>query len=241
MNEFIDNIVWHTLIGPHARYSSGTDRARVYAPGFSPFVGFPDLEHPDFHSLDPFVASGAQVYCDGWAGSAPAGWRIESEAILCKMIWKGIAPAAENTPGAIQPGAIPPEAFPPQAIRLDLRHASAALALATLTRPGPFAPRSMELGEYFGIFDGPRLLAMAGARTCAGGWSEITGICTHPDFQGRGLARRLLLKLIQDQTARGLTPFLRVMRDSVEARHFYRRMGFCDYRETTARMLVRTG
>ena len=87
------------------------------------------------------------------------------------------------------------------------------LALALLTKPGPFGPRTIELGEYFGYFDdGDRLIAMAGERMAAAGLHEISGVCTHPEHQGRGLARRLMLKLIRRQLLRGETPFLHVMR-----------------------------
>lgn len=224
MNTLLDNIVWHTLCGPHAAYTVGTDRARRYRPGFSPFIAFADLDNPDFDALAPYVAAGEQLYCDGWGGVAPAGWRVESEAILVKMTWEGGVPAADQAL---------------EAILLGPRHADAALGLADLTAPGPFAARSIELGEYFGVFDGGRLVAMAGGRLCAGGYREISGVCTHPDFQGRGLARRLVLKLLWRSMRDGETPFLRVMRGNRAVHELYRRMGFGDYRESVARVVAR--
>ena len=224
MNTLLDNIVWHTLCGPHAAYTEGTDRARRYVPGFSPFIAFADLEHPDFDALAPYAAPGEQLYCDGWAGLAAAGWRVASETILVKMTWEGGMPAANQAPEAVLLGPL---------------HADAALGLAKLTVPGPFAARSIELGEYFGVFDGARLIAMAGGRLCAGGYREISGVCTHPDFQGRGLARRLVLKLLRRQMRRGEKPFLRVMRENQAVHGLYQRMGFCDYRDSVARVVAR--
>jgi ribosomal protein S18 acetylase RimI-like enzyme len=221
-----DNIVWHTLCGPHARYANGTGQARRYAPGFSPFIAFADLGNANFDDLAPVVEAGEQMYCDGWAGAAPAGWRVESEAILVKMTWEGATPAADAAP---------------EAVLLGPRHAGAALELAALTSPGPFSARTTELGDYFGVFDGGRLVAMAGARACVGGFREITGVCTHPDFQGRGLARRLALKLLWLQARRGETPFLRVMRDNGAVHDLYQRMGFRDYHESVARVVSRCG
>lgn len=93
----------------------------------------------------------------------------------------------------------------------------AALELATLTHPGPFGPRTLEPGEYFGPFAGPRLIAMAGERMQAGSFREISGVCTDPEFQGRDHARRLMVKPIRRQLLRGQTPFLPVMRDNVAA------------------------
>jgi predicted GNAT family acetyltransferase len=106
-----------------------------------------------------------------------------------------------------------------------------------LTKPGPFGPRTLELGDYFGLFDGERLIAMAGERMAAGTLREISGVCTHPEHQGRGLARRLMLKLLRRQVQRGETPFLHVMRANEGAHALYQRMGFVDHRETTVRVV----
>ena len=69
----LDNIFWNCLNGPHRHLSTGTDRARRYAPGFSPIVGFPDPRAPDFAALRPFCAPGEQFYCDAWSGPVPDG------------------------------------------------------------------------------------------------------------------------------------------------------------------------
>jgi GNAT superfamily N-acetyltransferase len=224
MKHLLDNIVWHTLIGPHAKYAAGTEEIRRYVADFPAIVGFSDAENPALHALAPYVEPGEHLYLDGWAGAAPDGWRIEFEATMVKMAWDGSMPVADEVP---------------EAILLGPQHASAALELANLTRPGPFALRTVELGEYFGIFHGQRLVAMAGGRMCAGGYSEISGVCTHPDFQRRGFARQLVFKLIRRQVQRGETPFLRVLGGNVGAHGLYQRMGFRDYRESVARVVSR--
>jgi predicted GNAT family acetyltransferase len=73
-----------------------------------------------------------------------------------------------------------------------------------------------------------------------GPWREISGVCTRPEHQGRGLARRLMLKLVRRELARGERPFLHVMRANEGARALYRRMGFADHRETTVRVVTRS-
>jgi ribosomal protein S18 acetylase RimI-like enzyme len=135
---------------------------------------------------------------------------------------------------------VPAEDAAPDAIPLRTEHASQAVELARLTNPGPFGIRTPELGEYFGYFDGGRLVAMAGERMCAGDLHEISGICTLPDFQGRGLARKLTLKLVRRQLQRGKTPFLHVMAHNAPARALYAKLGFRDYRETLVRVVQKT-
>jgi ribosomal protein S18 acetylase RimI-like enzyme len=221
--DLLDNVFWHALSGPHAKYSIGTNVARRYAPGFSPIFAFPSSKHPDFDALAPLCTPGERLYCDGWSGAVPQGWRVDVESTMFKMIWEGSVPNDEA----------------PDAVSLGLEHASPALQLAALTRPGPFGPRTIELGDYFGYFDGRQLVAMAGERTQAGTLREISGVCTHPDFQGRKFARRLMTKLIRRQMQRNEVPFLHVMRENRSAHEFYQRMGFRDYKESVVRVVTR--
>ncbi len=224
MDDLLDNITWHTLAGPHSRYATGTDTVRRYAQGFSPIVGFADAERPDFAALARFCTPGEHFYCDGWAGAAPAGWRIDTESTMFRMLWTADLPADDDAAGAI---ALGPE------------HAVQALDLALLTRPGPFGPRTTELGEYFGCFAANgQLVAMAGERMHAGTLREISGVCTRPDHQGRGLARALVRKLVRRQMQRGETPFLHVMHGNGGARRRYERMGFSNWRETVVRVIA---
>jgi GNAT superfamily N-acetyltransferase len=226
VKSLLDNVTWRTLAGEHARYSVGGATARRYANGFSPILGFADPGDPDFDSLGSHCETGEAFYTDGWSGAIPPGWRLDVESTMFKMVWEAPMPEADAAPDAE---------------RLDPFHAPDALELATLTHPGPFAIRTIELGQYFGIFEGERLIAMAGERMCAAPMREISGVCTHPDFQGRGFAKRLVLKLVRRQMQRGEIPFLHVMRENTLARALYERMGFRNYRESPVRVISRMG
>lgn len=222
MHGLLDNIAWHALCGAQAACATGTDHARRYAPGFSPIVAFPDPARPRFDALAPFCERGEHFYCIGWSGAVPAGWQIDAETAIVKMVWDAPMPEADEAPDAVPLG--------PQ-------HAAPAVALATLTRPGPFGPRTIELGEYFGCFEDGRLIAMAGERMHAGTLREVSGVCTHPEHQGRGLARRLMQKLIRREMQRGETPFLHVMHGNTGARGLYARMGFREYSQGVVRVV----
>jgi GNAT superfamily N-acetyltransferase len=224
MKHLLDNIVWHSLSGPQMNFSAGNDSVRRYAPGFSPIVGFPDQSQPNFSALESFCAPGETFYMDGWSGTAPGGWKVDVESTMFKMVWDGAPPHADEAPDAVPLGA---------------EHAQQALELAQLTRPGPFGLRTIELGEYFGVFRGKRLIAMAGERMQAGALREISGVCTHPEYQGRGLAKKLMLKLIRRELQRNETPFLHVMSANTGARGLYERMGFRNYKESVVRVVSR--
>jgi GNAT superfamily N-acetyltransferase len=218
----LDHIFWEALNGAHRHWSDGTASARRYTQGFSPIIAFADPAQPDFAALAPWCASGEHFYCENWTGAAPPGWRIEAETTMFRMLWDGAAPAADPAPDA-RP--------------LRAEHAQQALELATLCKPGPFGIRTIELGDYFGYFDGERLMAMAGERLRAPGLCEISGVCTHPDYQGRGLAKKLIGKLLHRHSQRGDRSFLHVMRTN-PAHQLYLDMGFKDYLESTVRVVV---
>ena len=220
--QLLDNIAWHALCGPHSKFSVGTDEARRYASGFSAIVGFANPLGPNLDALNPYCEPGEHFYCSGWSGTNPPGWSVDAETTMFKMTWSSTVPEADPAPDAV---------------RLRVVNVTQALELAALTRPGPFGLRTMELGAYFGLFEGDRLIAMAGERMHAGRFREISGVCTHPDHQGRGLARQLMRKLIRGQMQRGELPFLNVMRENTSAYRLYERMGFKTYVETVVRVI----
>jgi len=220
----LDNIFWNALTGEQAHFATGSGQARRYAPGFSPILAFADPKDPDFAALGPYCAPGEKFYCGGWSGPIPTGWRLEAESMMLCMVRESGDPVAD-------------EDF--EARPLGAAHASQAVELATLTNPGPFGPRTLELGEYFGYFRGGKLIAMAGERMHAGALREVSGVCTHPEHRGRGYARLLMLKVMARQLHRRQIPFLHVMSANDGARELYERLGFRDYRETVVRVLTR--
>jgi predicted GNAT family acetyltransferase len=99
------------------------------------------------------------------------------------------------------------------------------MALTKLTNPGPFAARTHELGTFLGVKVDGRLAAMAGERMKPADYTEITAVCVHPDYRGRGYARLLLGAIARQIAARGEIPFLHVFSDNDSAIALYRRQG----------------
>jgi GNAT superfamily N-acetyltransferase len=228
MVERLDNVVWSALCGSHAHLAVGRGAARRYPADYTALIGFADMTRPDFDATTSWWAPGERLYCIGWSGAAPDGWRVEAETTIVKMTWP-----ADRGPGT-DPG------FAPR--RLGPGDAAEAQALAALTQPGPFGPRTIELGEYFGCHDAEgRLIAMAGERMHAAPWREVSAICTHPEARGQGYAARLTRHLLARARVRGERSFLHVMHGNAGARALYRRLGFEDYREMVVRVVSRTG
>lgn len=117
-----------------------------------------------------------------------------------------------------------PEAQGPSIV--PLTDPKPVLELTALVYPHYFRPRTIELGRYFGIVENGRLAAMAGERMGMPGFREVSAVCTHPDFVGRGLARHLLAFLSNDILRGGAVPFLHVSPTNARALELYRRNGY---------------
>ncbi|MEO0830218.1 MAG: GNAT family N-acetyltransferase [Pseudomonadota bacterium] len=100
------------------------------------------------------------------------------------------------------------------------------LALAQLTKPGPFEPETYRLGQFIGVRHEGHLVAMAGQRMAFPGWVEISGVCVHPDFRGRGLAQRLVMGMVRQLLDQGTMPFLHTYADNTPAIRLYEQLGF---------------
>lgn len=146
------------------------------------------------------------------AASAIPGTRVVSEAIAWQMVAEG---AGEPAP---DPGF--------EIVDLGPGDAAEMLALATLTRPGPFAARTPELGDFVGVKLGGRLVAMAGERMKPDGLTEVSGVCTDPEHRGRGYAAALMRVVMARIRARGEVPFLHAYAANTGAIGIYEGLGF---------------
>ena len=177
------NLFWRALSGTQAHLASGNDRCRRYAPGFPPIIAFADPAHPDFQSLAQYCEPGDRFYVGEWRGSTPPGWTLEIDSMMCAMV-------LEKRTGSRTD-------LTPFISRLAADHVPQMIALAAHTKPGPFAQRPMEIGEWYGVFEGERLVAMAGERAADGNYREISGVCTLPEYQGRGYATEAATALVE--------------------------------------------
>ena len=105
------------------------------------------------------------------------------------------------------------------------------LSLAERTKPGPFLPRTIELGTYLGIRRDGELVAMAGERLRPPGWTEVSAVCTDPAWRGHGFASRLTRAVAAGIIARGDTPFLHAIAANVTAIRLYKDLGFTNRRD----------
>jgi predicted GNAT family acetyltransferase len=219
--------VWASLNTAHAALSIGDSLARRYAPEVNLFASACDDTAPALAALAALVQPGDYVFVLQVPEIVvPPGLAAVKEAKGVQMIaTRSVRPPATYT----------------DILKLADADAPEMLALAKLTEPGPFLARTHTMGMFMGIRVGGRLAAMAGERFRFPGYTEVSGVCTHPDFRGRGLARRLSAAVAAGIEARGERPFLHAWRTNHAAIALYQSLGFELRSEVNVAVLERRG
>ena len=208
----LDNPIWHALGSHQAPFRIADGRVRRFDPEVAPFsAGETDADLA--HLADAVPEGGAAALFTTGPIALPPGF----DAVISRPLQMSAEP--------LRPGAVTHEFIP-----LEAAHVPEMLALVELTKPGPFAPRTIELGGYVGLVEDGRLVAMAGERLHPPGFAEISAVCTHPDVRGRGLAKQLVLAVAAKIVARDETPFLHVWPDNAPAIASYEAVGFAPRR-----------
>jgi predicted GNAT family acetyltransferase len=221
----LERPVWSALAGPQARFALIEAGARRMRPEFGLFAATADSSEQALAALGRLIAAHGETAVVEAAPPAPVpGTKVLAEAWAWQM-------TAEAGP---EPG--PPDSF--EIVPLGEAEAVEMLALATLTRPGPFFARTHELGRFLGVKQAGRLVAMAGERLRLDGFTEVSGVCTHPDWRGRGYAAALMTRVADAIRARGETPVLHVYAQNRSAIGLYECLGFRFSRELVMTVLA---
>ncbi|MHB8242698.1 MAG: GNAT family N-acetyltransferase [Solirubrobacteraceae bacterium] len=206
----LDNPAYASLCGAHARLAQVSGRARRYPLDVAPFLALPSSPSAqDWQDATALIAPGAYTAVRHSDTEPPEPWQAVSSFELVQMIGERVT-AAEC----------------PEAIPLGADDVPEMLELVTRTEPGPFLARTIELGAYLGIRHGGALVAMAGERFRLDGWTEISAVCTSPDFRGQGLASRLIGALMTGIQLRSHSVFLHVLAANTTAIRLYEQLGF---------------
>jgi ribosomal protein S18 acetylase RimI-like enzyme len=205
----LDNPVWSALTTDQASLAQGGTLAKRFPRDVSPFAAMQDQSGAAYRELAETLAGEVAALALDTPPLLPANWSMVHSGEMYQMVF---------------------EARPPAQPEISLRKLSIAevpemLALTKLTEPGPFLPRTIELGSYFGIYDSGVLVAMAGERFKLPGYTEVSAVCTHPDYRGRGYSNALMSAVMAGIMHRGQIPFLHVRTEN-PALLLYQKMGF---------------
>ena len=213
MPHALDNVIWKALNSSQAHLGRGHKQASKFDQEVSLLGGFSSPTAENYESLAALLGPGERVglFLED-APRPPADWRIVVHIPLLQMLRED-----RSSP---QPRADTP------ILQLGEPDVPDMLALTKLTKPGPFATRTREMGDYFGIRVDGELIAMAGERLRLPGYTEVSAVCTHPDHLGHGYATRLIALLLERIHNRGEQAFLHSRGDNTRAIDLYERLGF---------------
>lgn len=206
----LDNPAYSALTGPHAHFAERRGNVLRYPVDVSPFVGLPEIPtEQDWADIAALAGPGALVPLAGIAVTPPDGWEVAMRGAGVQLVDDAVAAAPDD-----------------EAVRLTAADVPEMLDLVRRTKPGPFLPRTIELGTYLGIRRGGALVAMAGERLHPPGWTEISAVCTAAAYRGQGLATRLVLAVAHGIRQRGETPFMHAAATNTNAIRLYESLGF---------------
>jgi predicted GNAT family acetyltransferase len=212
----LDNPIWVALQTKLERFAEVSGAARRFPPEVTLLAGCAEPTPDAFASLATLQTDGrpSVLFLDRVV-TPPPGWKVVARGAVVQMVNE-------------RPAQMP--ASPDDIIELGEADTAEMVALAKLTEPGPFGVRTRELGTYLGLRREGRLAAMAGERLRLANYAEISAVCTHPDFLGRGLAAALMAALIKRMRNKGEAPILHVRADNSRAIGLYERLGFVERR-----------
>ena len=207
----LDNPIWQSLLTCHSDFAIGNEQVKRYPSAIGPFIAVPSEEAVEESYLSGIVAAGETLYFVGVAPRLSAQWQLTEHGPIVQMLCPSRINVAENDT---------------QISLLSKPDIPAMIDLTALVYPEYFRARTCELGTYLGIYLDGRLAAMAGERMYLTGHQEISAVCTHPDFTGRGYAALLVSQVTNAILERNEIPFLHVSRDNLRAKSLYERLGF---------------
>ncbi len=212
----LDNPIWEALQTKLERFAEVSGTARRFPPEVTLLAGCAEPNPEAFASLAKLQTDGqpSVLFLDRVV-TPPADWKVIERDSVVQMVNE-------------RPAKMP--AVPDDIIELGEADTAEMIALTKLTKPGPFGPRTRELGTFLGLRREGRLAAMAGKRLRLADYVEVSAVCTHPDFLGRGLAGSLIASVTERMRKKGETPILHVRANNSRAIGVYERLGFVERR-----------
>lgn len=208
----LNNPVYYALLSGDAHLSFGTADVKFFDEQVSPFAGFSEDYNKGFDDLYDLLSPGRKIlYAIPKFIKEPKGWEVLHEIKGLQFVFTAVS---KSSTSFVEP------------VPLNTKNIEAMMQLAALTKPGPFGPRTIEFGNYFGIFEMEKLIAMAGQRLHVYNYTEISAVCTHPNHLGKGYAGALMNHQLNLILSHGQIPFLHVREDNRRAITLYERIGF---------------
>jgi predicted GNAT family acetyltransferase len=220
------NPVWHALHTRHREFAVEAGEACRYPADVAPFAAVGNESASAMRDLASLLTPEEAVWI--FAEEYAAVEELDRlETLKCLQM------------------VLPEEVKPPERemdlVPLSAEDGPAMVALTDVAFPGFFRSRTYAMGSYFGVRVGGALIAMGGERLMLDGYPEVSGVCTHPDYRGKGYAANLIWEVVRKHRGDGDVSWLHVAAANRKAIELYLRMGFVTSREVTLHRVSRSG
>jgi predicted GNAT family acetyltransferase len=212
MEHVLDNPIYYALTSAHNNIAKGVDEVKYYTEDIASFAGLKDNSQENLATLYQICAAESLfVFFSKMPVEIPVQWKLLTQIDMFQLVYQSKEVPLADAEGISD---------------LDQEHVGEMISLVELTKPGPFLSRTIELGNYTGVFIDGKLAAMAGHRFHPSPYREVSAVCTHPDHLGKGYAFRILQEQIRRILLRSEIPFLHVRNDNYGAIKLYQKLGF---------------
>jgi GNAT superfamily N-acetyltransferase len=212
MSHILDNPCWNALNSGNNNLAEGNEHVKFFPADVSPFVGLPEWNSYGFKHLYEVIPPGRRIaFMNLGEVEIPGEWDVIDYLKVLQMVYP-------NPPSG--------PALSSEIVHLHNDNIPQMMALTEITHPGPFFKKTIEFGNYEGIFKDDELISMAGQRMHAGDYMEISAVCTHPAHKGKGYASELIMSQVRQIRSASAIPFLHVKDDNLKAVKLYKSLGF---------------
>ena len=228
MDHILDNMIWNAITTGNNDIAIINGDVGCYLPEIAPFAGMKDFNGINLKKLYEFIPANQSVAISSLnkMNHDEDRWKLLQPMDVTQMVYE-------------QPVNIFTTNNSPLIVPLSEEHIPQMIELTALTRPGPFLQQTIRFKNYFGIFIEDRLAAMTGQRMHPKSYMEVSAVCTHPDFRGRGYAKTLMLHVMKIILDNSFIPFLHVLSNNINAIDLYKSIGFRTRREVFVDMIQR--
>ena len=212
MEHILDNPCWNALNSGNKNLAEGNEQVKYFPGEVAPFVGLPEWNPAGFDRLFEVIPPGRRIaFMVAKEIDIPGEWEVVDYLKAFQMVHNNPPPGLTASSGIVP---------------LQEENIPQMIALTEMTHPGPFFKRTIEFGSYEGIFKDNELVSMAGQRLHPGEYVEISAVCTHPAYHGKGYASQLIASQVHQIRSASAIPFLHVKDDNLQAIKLYKSLGF---------------
>lgn len=213
----LDNPTWHSLSEQHSRFALDYDGIMFYDPMYCPFGAYSAIESSKI-GMNTYAKLTTDFYIVGEKPKFSDDILLKKALICNQMLLE--------KPIDIE--------IKEEIVAIKTKQQKAALfELVNLVQPGYFRAKTSDLGDYFGIYQDKKLVAVTGERMKMNDYSEVSAVVTHPDYLSKGFAKQLVANTSNKIFSESKIPYLHVADTNLSAIQLYEKLGFQIRRKIT--------